>query len=698
LDGAALYFHPLSGTNVRIETEATRHLSRQAPRVAMFGITNACNMSCDYCSRDTRRDSRWTVPSAAQVLRGLAAAGTLEVAFGGGEPFAFRGFGELVSELYETTPLALHATSNGSLLNDRMWRAFASKLGQIRLSFHDPAPFWSGARLLAGQGQLWGANLLVADRELEGLPALLRELAGLACHDVSLLRYVGPDPRRHLSATGIERLRAIIADAPLACRVSVCFGSQLSVSRLFDGADDSGDCGAGYDFLSITPDRKVQSCSFQDHTLDADSAEDILRVWRASRARLASAASRLGCARMEPGSGRRTAGARPAIAIWQAFSGNNSGECVMVAKFESGEDAQAYLSRLVPGWTSDEPYSAEWLQLFRDEGVATPDMAPSTGGGYDDGSMMPRELFATAKTVIALAYHVGDAFPELRALAWKRGAHVIDGIHVHDNLMLLAAIRAHDSADVRKLLREDIAKIGRSYQHGEIVLLVCPLPDQAPETLDQLCARVRSVAADRAHSVEIVTVECDEAAMIPVLQRLGNELPLRPRLVFSSHGVDSQQRLETLERLVTSDEGIVSARVGGTLLVEGIARRKRLAVLGYRHGASVRARDAAEQKLNAAFWFEQPPSERGRKSEPVLIDPERLRAALTAHLPRGQSFELECPGYAHFIRVVLTSSEPALVLAAFGRCAGELGSHFNVWLADTNQLALAVHRVVADVR
>jgi MoaA/NifB/PqqE/SkfB family radical SAM enzyme len=54
----------------------------------MFGITNACNLACAFCSRDTARPSAWTVETAAAALRGLHDAGTLEIAYGGGEPFA----------------------------------------------------------------------------------------------------------------------------------------------------------------------------------------------------------------------------------------------------------------------------------------------------------------------------------------------------------------------------------------------------------------------------------------------------------------------------------------------------------------------------------------------------------------------------------------------------------------------------------
>ena len=59
------------------------------------------------------------------------------------------------------------------------------------------------------------------------LPALFAELAALGCHDVSLLRYVGGDPRLQLDDNEHEQLAALIADAPLSCRMSVCFGDTV---------------------------------------------------------------------------------------------------------------------------------------------------------------------------------------------------------------------------------------------------------------------------------------------------------------------------------------------------------------------------------------------------------------------------------------------------------------------------------------
>jgi len=43
-----LYFQPASGAHVRIAHTSTRALRRRVPRVAMFGIINAYNLTCAF--------------------------------------------------------------------------------------------------------------------------------------------------------------------------------------------------------------------------------------------------------------------------------------------------------------------------------------------------------------------------------------------------------------------------------------------------------------------------------------------------------------------------------------------------------------------------------------------------------------------------------------------------------------------------
>jgi len=192
-----------------------------------------------------------------------------------------------------TTALAQHVTTNGTLIRPTMWSRFAGHFGQVRISIYDEIDWRPAAATLAGRGQRWGANRIVDLAALATLPAQLAELAAHGCCDVSLLAYVGADAARHLDAAGDARLSAIIADSPLPCRISVCFGARLPVPQLRGGDVGDGDCGAGRDFVSITPDRRVQGCSFQDRSLPGATADEILASWRLRQADVNLERSRL---------------------------------------------------------------------------------------------------------------------------------------------------------------------------------------------------------------------------------------------------------------------------------------------------------------------------------------------------------------------------------------------------------------------
>jgi hypothetical protein len=107
LDGALLRFARRSGLTALCDGPETEHLRTRAPRVVQVAITNACNLAGTFCSRDTAERSAWTADCAFRLLRDLDRAGTLEVAFGGGEPLVFKGFVDLVRRLDEETRLAV---------------------------------------------------------------------------------------------------------------------------------------------------------------------------------------------------------------------------------------------------------------------------------------------------------------------------------------------------------------------------------------------------------------------------------------------------------------------------------------------------------------------------------------------------------------------------------------------------------------
>src|SRR5262249_38326471 len=133
-------------------------------------------------------------------LAGLAEQGLLEVAFGGGEPWAFPGFAELVRRLYEQTPLAVNLTTNGLLLTPARLLFIAGAYGQIRLSLYDDNDWPARVAMLATARARFGVNFLITPARLAELEKVVLRLGALGCRDVLLLSYNGRDRALHLSA------------------------------------------------------------------------------------------------------------------------------------------------------------------------------------------------------------------------------------------------------------------------------------------------------------------------------------------------------------------------------------------------------------------------------------------------------------------------------------------------------------------
>jgi MoaA/NifB/PqqE/SkfB family radical SAM enzyme len=300
MHGALLLFDRDTGLNVLCDGPETAALRPVAPRVVQFGITNHCNLACHFCSRDLDAASGWTADTAFAVLAGLADAGVLEVAFGGGEPWTFRGFAALVRRLHAETPLAVNVTTNGLALTPARLAEIAGCYGQLRISLYDDNDWRDRVAMCAAVGARFGVNYLVTPARLPDLETTVLELAALGCRDVLLLSYNGRDPALHLSASEAAELAArvrVLGRALPGCRLAldVCWGERLeAVPRLFAKAD----CGAGSEFLVVTSDQRVMPCSFHHVALPARTAGEIMAIWRERQDLLATPSRLPGCARL----------------------------------------------------------------------------------------------------------------------------------------------------------------------------------------------------------------------------------------------------------------------------------------------------------------------------------------------------------------------------------------------------------------
>lgn len=300
LDGALYLFDRDTGLSALCDGPEVEHLRMRAPRVVQFAITNACNMACGFCSRDASDESRWTEESAFELLAALDRAGTLEVAFGGGEPLVFRAFVPLVERLHRETRLAVSFTTNGTRLTHETLSRLAKHTAQVRLSIYDDNDHPRSSALLREHRVRWGANYLVTPARLPTLEATVFALVERGCHNVLLLAYNGDDVSMHLSRRESDAMQARVAALATALRgrasieLDVCWGDRMQrVPQLIR----SDGCPAGTEFVVVTSDRRLAACSFHHASFAFEDAEDLLRVWRAHRSALGAPARAPGCAR-----------------------------------------------------------------------------------------------------------------------------------------------------------------------------------------------------------------------------------------------------------------------------------------------------------------------------------------------------------------------------------------------------------------
>ncbi|MBL8685199.1 MAG: radical SAM protein [Myxococcales bacterium] len=366
LDGAWLAFDRDTGTRWLVRSEATRSVEQRAPLLALFSPSHACNLACSFCYRDPSVASVWTVDRAFEMLSRLSDEGTLEVAFGGGEPFAYKGFVELATRLATETPLVVHATTNGTLVTRDNARALRGHVREFRVSAYDATPWRRAVELLAGNGFSTGVHWLVTPERARSVRAFAREALALGARKLFLLSYHGDDRSMHLDRESLDALAEEIrslSEFPIEIGLSACWGDRLEpIPKLVP--DRGADCGAGDLFVSIGPDGRVSPCSFHHQRRLAHNGDEVLDAWRALRN--AGPARAPGCRRtqIQPS-------LRDGVFRWRAYSGNNSVDCLVVGRFATpgvAEDAVRELRAIISEPQRD--LLAQAWEGYRDPRVA----------------------------------------------------------------------------------------------------------------------------------------------------------------------------------------------------------------------------------------------------------------------------------------------------------------------------------------
>lgn len=117
----------------------------QGPAVVSIALTNACDLSCPFCYAPKSNHSL-RPDNILGWCRDLDHLGTLEIAFGGGEPTLCPYLPDLCRTLWSETNLGISITTHGQHITRELVHALAGVVSVVRVSIDGPEPYYSSIR------------------------------------------------------------------------------------------------------------------------------------------------------------------------------------------------------------------------------------------------------------------------------------------------------------------------------------------------------------------------------------------------------------------------------------------------------------------------------------------------------------------------------------------------------------------------
>jgi [mycofactocin precursor peptide]-tyrosine decarboxylase / 3-amino-5-[(4-hydroxyphenyl)methyl]-4,4-dimethylpyrrolidin-2-one synthase len=287
-------------------SEATRVQGLSAPITVTWEVTNRCNLRCTHClsasgpEADTRREL--SLAEARGVVDQLAAAHVFQIHFGGGEPFVYPGFLELLRHAQARGFCCLCISTNGALLDARRI-AELEALGGIYLQLSLDGASEAACDAIRGPGTF--RKVLGALERLRGT-SIVRTLNFVYCrgnaHELDAMHALA---RAHGATLRVTRLKPSGrgADVYAALRPTqaqlahlhgwlqahgdVLTGDTFFHLNAFGGTPLGGfqSCGAARMTCLIAPNGDVFPCAFtQSDVFRAGNLreQDFAAIWHGS--------------------------------------------------------------------------------------------------------------------------------------------------------------------------------------------------------------------------------------------------------------------------------------------------------------------------------------------------------------------------------------------------------------------------------
>jgi MoaA/NifB/PqqE/SkfB family radical SAM enzyme len=286
-------------------------VTRRVPVYAHFGITHRCDLTCKMCGiwRYGNKKEELSVDEIGQMARRFARMGVVQVAIGGGEPFAYEELEEAARQFIEAGINLRLLTNAVQVPTERLQKCldYGVKNFSISLDSLYPERFdyicekegaWEGAvknmtwlaNQLKGSGGTLVMNTVVSNLNLEEIPELVKFAQAIGFHISLLPVELLPDPKagvRNWEARFI-RYRPEMGLAPgpqgnVGDRIDKIYGElvrmkkdgapilnsapylRASATYLKTGRFPADGCDAGRLYFSVSPNGQFTICHRASH-------------------------------------------------------------------------------------------------------------------------------------------------------------------------------------------------------------------------------------------------------------------------------------------------------------------------------------------------------------------------------------------------------------------------------------------------
>lgn len=260
-----------------------------APRTFSIAITNDCNANCPFCHIPKGNDylSKEFILDFCKKIDEL---GSLDIAFGGGEPLLHPAIVEICKAIWDNTKLGISITTNGQLLTESLIDNLSGHVSFIRISI-DSVDTNTYRRirsfdfltlkhnLLKIKNKIpFGIKMVVNEQTISELDEIFNFAQIMGAEELLLLPMI-ENGKIKLKRTELKILETWIQNnhEKFPIRILEQARKEINIPVLFD--DDS----FYSDYLYLSARKSLQNNSYEKSNgqkLNIDNIENILKKWR----------------------------------------------------------------------------------------------------------------------------------------------------------------------------------------------------------------------------------------------------------------------------------------------------------------------------------------------------------------------------------------------------------------------------------